>query len=85
MQRAFLILTAILLGACGSNTTEAEENLPEVGSHPDQVAHPAPGDPQFANNATAGADQGQVEGMNGATQGPTAGDSDAPYAGDSSN
>ena len=85
MQRTVLILTAFSLSACGGAPTEAEENLANVGSHPEQVAHPQPGEPQFGNEAVAGADQGQLEGMNGSTQGPTAGASDAPYAGDSAN
>lgn len=85
MLRAIIILAAVSISACGAGPTEAEENLANTGSHPEQLAHPAPGEPQFGSNAVTGASEGQIEGMNGSTQGPTAGDSDAPYAGDSSN
>ena len=84
MRRAIAaILTVLALSACGSEPTSQEENLPERASGPDQLA---------TGNATGNAalpsaavdEVGSREGIPGATQGPTAGDSDAPAAGEDS-
>ena len=80
MRRAIapIVILAALAG-CGSPPTEREENLPERA--PDNVA--------VANQGGAALNEADVEGnragIGGATQGPTAGDSDAPYAGEGSN
>lgn len=49
MRAAFTSLAAAaLLSACGADRpTEAEQNLSDVGEHPEVVADPAPGQPQF--------------------------------------
>lgn len=78
MRRALATLTVIAaLGGCGSPPTEQEQNLeqraPDVGSE------------AAANTALTDPTEGNREGIAGATQGPTAGESDAPYAGEGSN
>lgn len=84
MRRALAAtLFSLSLAACGSEPTAQEENLAERASAPEQIV---------TNNATGNAalpsavadDIGAREGISGSTQGPTAGDSDAPYAGEDS-
>ena len=81
MRRATvpLIILAAMAG-CGSPPTEQEQNLPQQA--PD-AAVPVAGDGNAALNDADVA--GNRAGIGGATQGPTASDSDAPYAGDGSN
>ena len=84
MRRALAAaLFAVSLTACGSEPTAREENLPERASGPDQLATGNATGNAVLPSATAD-DVGEREGISGATQGPTAGDSDAPYAGDDS-
>jgi hypothetical protein len=84
MRRALASLAAIaILGGCGSEPTAQEENLSNRATGPDQLA---------TGNGTGNAvvpsgavdDVGSREGIPGATQGPTAGDSDAPASGEDS-
>lgn len=85
MRRSIALATAAIaaLGACGSPPTEQERNLDDRGTG---TATAPAGD--SAMNGTdpgaAAAEVGAREGIPGATQGPTAADSDAPYAGDDS-
>lgn len=77
MRRAFAASSLIAaLGACGSPPTAQESNLEEraTGSGAQISANAAMNDPT----------EGGREGIGGATQGPTAPDSDAPHAGDDS-
>ena len=84
-RAAFATLAAFtLLAACGSPPTAQEENLEERATGNEQL--PA-GDNAAANSqlpSAAADDIGSREGIPGATQGPTAGDSDAPAAGEDS-
>lgn len=72
-----LIILAAIAG-CGSPPTEQEENLPQQAPAADAVTN----QPGAQNEVDIG---GNREGIGGATQGPTAGNSDAPYAGEGSN
>ena len=80
MRRATvpLIILAAMAG-CGSPPTEQEQNLPQQA--PD-AASPVANEGNGLNDADVA---GNREGIAGATQGPTAADSDAPYAGEGSN
>lgn len=84
MRRALAPLSALaaLAGCGGSPPTAQEENLTERSTGP-EVAPVDPADVAAANN-TAPADVGNRAGISGATQGPTAGASDAPYSGEDS-
>lgn len=78
-----LFLAAALAGCGSSPPTPQEENLSERATGPDTV--PVDAANVAAANATASAGTaGTREGISGATQGPTAGDSDAPYGGEDS-
>ena len=81
MRRATvpLIILAAVAG-CGSPPTEQEQNLPQQA--PD-AAVPVSNEGNVALNDADVA--GNRAGIGGATQGPTAPDSDAPYAGEGGN
>lgn len=86
MRRAALATFAALtlLAGCGSPPTEQEENLEERANGSDRLPTT---DNAAANSQVPSAavdDVGSREGIPGATQGPTAGDSDAPAAGEDS-
>ncbi len=81
MRRAFAnFALAAMLSACGSPPTPQEENLSERATGPDR--EPVDASDLANGNAAvpsgAADDVGSREGIGGATQGPTAGDSDAP-------
>lgn len=84
MRRSIALATAAIaaLGACGSPPTEQERNLDDRGTG----TATAPAGDSAMNGIEPGgaAEVGAREGIPGATQGPTAADSDAPYAGDDS-
>jgi hypothetical protein len=83
MRPAFATLAAVtLLAACGSPPTAQEENLEERATGNERL--PAAGNAAANSAIPSGAmdDIGSREGIPGATQGPTAGDSDAPAAGE---
>ena len=87
MRRAFTtIAVAALLSACGSPPTAQEENLSERATGPDRepvdASDLADGNASVPSGAVD--DVGSREGISGATQGPTAGDSDAPASGEDS-
>lgn len=84
MRRALapLFLLAALGGCGGSPPTAQEENLPERSTGP-EVAPVDAANAAAANNVIP-PDVGERAGISGATQGPTAGNSDAPYSGEDS-
>lgn len=84
MNRAIIVpaLLAALAGCGGSPPTPQEEKLEERATGPDTAPVDA-AEVASANGALA-ADAGSREGISGTTQGPTAADSDAPYAGEDS-
>ena len=88
MRRALATMTLIAaLAACGSPPTEQEQNLEEratgSGTLPVDNMGNAATNGLTANGAVD--DAGARDGISGTTQGPTAADSDAPYAGEGSN
>ena len=74
---------AVSLAACGSEPTAQEENLPERATGPEQLATGNATGNDVLPSAVAD-DVGDREGISGSTQGPTAGESDAPHGGEDS-
>lgn len=82
MRRALApLFVLVALGGCGgSPPTPQEENLQERATGPGTV--PVDAANAAAANNSIPPEAGGRAGISGATQGPTAGGSDAPYGGE---